>query len=182
MHAYLKKHGAGFAGHSLKLNWTRQDRKVTIEFQVQKRQGTAWTTDEIFTNDWAKNWGLWNKDVVEAFLQLRSAPSELKAPYLEIQVSPLNQPFALIITEPRKTFFPPTKLEFSTSSSVEGKLWTGKLEVILPAELKGEHLYGGFFACLSHDPREFYALEPNPETNPDFHRPELFLPLDQMNG
>jgi hypothetical protein len=178
MNAYLKKHGPGFAGHSIKLNWQRSDRLVTIDFQVQKRSKEEWNADALFTNDWSKNWGLWNKDVVEAFLQLRKDPTDVKAPYLEIQVSPLNQPFALVITEPRKTFFAPAKLLFTTQSAATEKLWQGQLKVELPPELKGDHLYGGFFSCLSHEPREYYALETNPETNPDFHRPELFLKLD----
>lgn len=179
MQVYLKKHGAGFSGHSIKINFSRVDRLVTIDFEVKKRVSAAWQTDSVFTQDWSKNWGLWNKDVVEAFLQLRESDTDLNAPYLEIQVSPLNQPFALIITEPRKTFFPPATLSFSSSSSVEGKIWTGKMEVTLPAELKGTKLYGGFFSILSSDPKEYYALELNPESNPDFHRPEFFLALDE---
>ncbi len=178
MQAYLKKHGGTFAGHSLKINWERKGDQVTIEFQVQKRTGHLWQTDPVFTNDWSKNWGLWNKDVVEAFLQLRKDEHDLKAPYLEIQVSPLNQPFALIITEPRKTFFAPKSLDFKTEVELTDKLWIGKMIVTLPTDLNGTHLYGGFYACLTTEPREYYALEPNPEHAPDFHRPELFLSLD----
>ncbi len=178
MQAFLKKHGSGSAKHSLKVTWTREINKVTIEFQVQKRTSDAWLADTVFTSDWSKNWGLWNKDVVEAFLQLRSHENDIKAPYLEIQVSPLNQPFALIIEEPRKTFHAPAKLNFVTESQTDGRSWTGKMTVELPEDLTGDKLYGGFFSCLDHEPREFYALEPNPEANPDFHRPELFLPLD----
>ena len=179
MQVYLKKHGAGFAGHSIKVLWERQGQKVIIDFQMQKRLPGSWLSDSLLTDDWSKNWGLWNKDVMEAFLQLRSSPDDVKAPYLEIQVSPLNQPFALIITEPRKTFFAPKVLDFKTTVEVAPKLWTGRMEVELPSELKGDLLYGGFFSCLSAEPREFYALEPNPETNPDFHRPELFLALEE---
>lgn len=180
MQVFLKKHGIGHANHSLKFSWTRTDRLVKIDVEVKKRlPKKSWIFDEQFTSDWAKNWGLWNKDVVEAFLQLRSTPDDLKAPYLEIQVSPKNQPFALIITEPRKTFHEPSKLSFKHHVTLEEKIWTATLEVELPTDLHGTLLYGGFFACLDQDPREFYALEPNPEANPDFHRPELFLPLDE---
>lgn len=179
MQAYLKKHGPSFSKHSIKVNWQRTERTVLIEFQIQKRTGVSWVSDPVFGDDWAKNWGLWNKDVFEAFLQLRQDDSDLQAPYLEIQVSPLNQPFALIITEPRKTFFAPKVLDYKTQVEVTEKFWTGKMEVILPQELQGGKLFGGFFACLGQDPREFLALEPNPEQNPDFHRPELFLNLDE---
>ena len=179
MQAYLKKHDTQFAGHRIKVNWTYSQRKITIQFEIQKRTGPGWQTDPIFTSDWLKNWGLWNKDVFEAFLQLRSRPDELNAPYLEIQVSPLNQPFALIITEPRKTYFPPATLDFSSSVHVDDKNWKGTIELILPDELKGDRLYGGFFSCLSTEPREFYASDPNTESRPDFHRPDLFLLLEE---
>jgi hypothetical protein len=179
MQAYLKKHGPAFSNHSIKVNWNRTQSKIQIEFQIQKRTGPGWHHDSVFTSEWLKNWGLWNKDVMEAFLQLRSHENDVKAPYLEIQVSPLNQPFALIITEPRNIFFPPKTLDFVHEVTLTDKLWIGKMEVLLPEELKGHLLYGGFFSILSTEPREYYALETNPENNPDFHRPELFLKLDE---
>lgn len=178
MEAFLSKHGNDVARHRIKSSWKREGDLVTISFEVHKRHGQPWFTDPDMTPDWKKNWGLWNHDVVEAFLQLRNDPQDLKAPYLEIQVSPLNQPFALIITEPRKTFFPPEALDFSTTSEEEGRIWKSTLTVKLPSDLKGTHLYGGFFACLDQNPREYYALEVNPEDKPDFHRPELFLSLE----
>lgn len=178
MQAYIKKHGPVFPNHRIKVEWIRIDRTVSISFEVQKRVGNEFFSNDAFTDDWSKNWGLWNHDVVEAFLQLRSSQDDIKAPYLEIQVSPVNQPFALIITEPRKHFYAPAKLDFRTETHVEGKIWRSKLEVTLPEELQGQQLFGGFFACLENESREFYALELNPEDRPDFHRPELFQPLD----
>ena len=115
--------------------------------------------------------------MVEAFLQLRQNPEDTTAPYLEIQISPLNQPFALIVTEPRKTFFAPKALEYKSEVTLTEKLWTTKLEVTVPEEVTGDILSGGFFACLGASTREYYALNPNPEMNPDFHRPEFFLSL-----
>lgn len=180
MQAFLKKHGLGTSYHGVKVSWKRTDRTVSIDFTVTKRSNTPWAVDETFGTDWNKNWGLWNKDVVEAFLQLRSDPDDLRAPYLEIQVSPMNQPFALLIVEPRKTFHPPAPdLVFSGEVTLDQKVWTAHMEITLPAELKGDLLYGGFFSCLLEGNREFYALEPNPEEKPDFHRPELFLSLDE---
>lgn len=179
MRAFLKKHGQGIASHSLKVDWTVQGREVTIQFAVQKRTSRPWLSDSSFTSDWSKNWGLWNKDVVEAFLQLRSHPEDQKAPYLEIQVSPLNQPLALVIVEPRKTFHAPKALAFLHEVQVEGRTWNATLKVTLPEELQGSDLYGGFFACLDENPREYFALEPNQEASPDFHRPELFLSLKE---
>jgi hypothetical protein len=178
MQAYLKKHGAGAAAHTVKIEWTLSGSVVTLQFTVNKRSGRPWLTDPAFTHDWSKNWGLWNKDVVEAFLQLRSSPDDIKAPYLEVQVSPANQPFALVIVEPRKTFHPPKSLDFVHEVNLEGRSWMSTLRVTLPEEFQGTLCYGGFFACLDQEPREFFALEPNPEINPDFHRPELFISLE----
>lgn len=179
MQGYLKKHGTGTSYHGVKVVWKRTGRVVSIDFTVTKRSSTPWAVDESFGADWNKNWGLWNKDVVEAFLQLRKDPQDLRAPYLEIQVSPMNQPFALLIEEPRKTFHPPgPDLAFSGDVTLDAKVWTAHMEITLPAELRGELLYGGFFSCLLEGNREYYALNPNPEEKPDFHRPELFLSLD----
>lgn len=177
MNAYLKKHGPSVAAHTVKVEWDLSGKTIIIQFTVNKRSSRPWLSDEVYTSDWSKNWGLWNKDVVEAFLQLRSTPDDLRAPYLEVQVSPLNQPFALIISEPRKIFAAPKILDFTHEVLIENRTWKTTLKVELPEDLKGTDLYGGFFACLDQDPREFFALEPNPEQNPDFHRPELFLKL-----
>lgn len=180
MQAFLKKHSPGTSYHGIKVAWKRSDRQVEIDFTVSKRSSTPWVTDTSFGDDWNKNWGLWNKDVVEAFLQLRSDPMDTRAPYLEVQVSPLGQPFALLIVEPRKSFHPPAAdLVFTNQVTLEQRLWTCHMEITLPSDLKGDLLYGGFFSCLLEGQREFYALEPNPEDKPDFHRPELFLSLDQ---
>lgn len=178
MQAYLKKHGPSTASHTVKVEWTVSASEAIIQFTVNKRSGRPWLSDPVFTHDWSKNWGLWNKDVVEAFIQLRQTPDDLKAPYLEIQVSPMNQPFALIIVEPRKTFHAPKVLDFVHEVTVDNRSWNATMKIALPSELRGTLPYGGFFACLDHDPRDFFALEPNPENNPDFHRPELFLPLN----
>ena len=161
MQAYLKKHGTDFSDHRIKVDWQVTGRVVVIEFVVQKRIGPPWQTDEVFDFDWSKNWGLWNKDVVEAFLQLKKNEEDTKAPYLEIQLSPLNQPFALIVTEPRKKFFSPKNLIYKSEVTLTDKIWTAKLEVTLPDEVSGEHLYGGFFACLGASTREYYALNSN---------------------
>jgi hypothetical protein len=178
MQAYLKKHGPVVAGHTIKVEWAVSHEEAEITFTVNKRSSRPWLSDPAFTDDWSKNWGLWNKDVVEAFIQLRQTSDDIKAPYLEIQVSPLNQPFALIIVEPRKSFHAPKELEYSHEVTVENRSWTSVMKFKLPSELQGTLPFGGFFACLDQEPREYFALEPNPENNPDFHRPELFLPLN----
>jgi len=179
MQAFLKKHGQDFPRHSLKVEWSRTDRLITGVFFVQKRYKEEWSFADQFSSDFSKNWGLWNHDVVEGFFQLRQHQADVKAPYLEWQVSPKNQPFALVITEPRQHYFSPQQLSFKHEVELADKTWITRFEVELPPELKGHQLYGGFFSCLEQNPREFYALNPNSEDKPDFHRPELFLPLDE---
>lgn len=178
MQAYLKKHGSNHAGHLIKVEWTLAGRDVSLKFTVTKRGNTLWYSDEKYSAEWKDNWGLWNTDVVESFLQLRKNPEDTKAPYLEVQVSPLNQPFALVIVEPRKAFHPPRELVFTHSVNLSERTWEAVLNVTLPSEVEGETLYGSFFSCLGEGEREYYALEPNPEMNPDFHRPELFQKLE----
>lgn len=178
MQVFLKKHGQGIGENRVKASWSQiSEREISIVFEVQKRHSRTWYGDEKFGADYKENWGLWNFDVVEAFLQLRSNELNLSAPYLEIQVSPLNQPFALVITEPRKVFNAPRNLLMETKVELDEKNWKAEFKLTLPEEIQGKLLYGGFYACLGNGPREFYALEPNPEANPDFHRPDLFLPL-----
>jgi hypothetical protein len=179
MQAHLKKHDSGFSNYSIKVNWHRSAHEVVVDFHIHRRTGKGWEFDDKFSSDWAQNWGLWNKDVFEAFLQLRSDDSDLIAPYLEVQVSPLNQPFALLVVEPRKVYYPPESLILDTQVSIGENSWAGKVTVSLPRDLKGHLLYGGFFSCLGPLPREYYALNPNLEEKPDFHRPDLFYPLDE---
>lgn len=138
----------------------------------------TWHVNSAFGDDPRKNWELWNWDVVEAFLQLRSHPGDIKAPYLELQISPRGQLLCLVILRPREAFYTPLKLLITSSiQALEDGLET-LVEVELPEELVGDELWGGLFSCLGVSPREYYASNPNPEERPDFHRPELFHRLD----
>lgn len=174
MQFFLKKHGAGVATHLVKTEFDLSGRQLTLQFTVTKRDGSEYCANPDFSDDYSKNWGLWETDVVEAFIQLRSTPEEVSAPYLEVQLSPLNQPFALFIQKPREIFDYPKDLSFEHESTGEERTWRAKLEVKFPDELKGRQLYLGLFACLGIGEREFFALNPNSDEAPDFHRPELF--------
>lgn len=134
----------------------------------------AWTTDARFGSDVRKNWELWNFDVVEAFFQLRSHDEDVRAPYLEVQISPLTQGLALVILEPRKACYTPLHLVWHPQNTVVAGHWKTRVELELPSGLPEGDLWGGLFACLGSGERNFYALNPNPEPRPDFHRPELF--------
>lgn len=143
-----------------------------------ERSGPS-VVNSSYGTDPRKNWELWNWDVVEAFLQLRSSAEDVFAPYLELQVSPLNQALALVIRKPRVSFYTPLALEFNSHVDTDADGYTMRAQVRLPAELQGAELWGGLFACLGQSPREYWALKSNPEANPDFHRPELFERLDK---
>jgi len=179
MQVILKKHSPGVAHHLVKVQFSRIEQLVTLNFSVHARSKRTWDSDPNFSSDYDKNWGLWNHDVVEAFLQLREHPEDVTAPYLEIQVSPLNQPFCLLIKKPREEFFYPKELSFSSAVQMEERVWTTEIKLELPSDLRGTFLFGGFFSCVRADEREFYALNPNSEEAPDFHRPDLFLALDE---
>lgn len=151
-----------------------------IHWQVEvvlKDPATAWHTEARYGKDPRKNWELWNFDVVESFLQPRQDADDLLAPYLELQVSPLNQPLAVVILKPRAAFFTPMKLQLEHKVELTAERWRTDVKVVLPDEFKFGQLYGGFFACLGAAPRTYLSTNPNPEDRPDFHRPELFIKL-----
>lgn len=149
-----------------------------LEWSMRVERSHPSVVNAKYGNDHRKNWELWNWDVVEAFLQLRSSAEDFTAPYLELQVSPLNQALALVIREPRVSFYTPLALEFQSHVETDPNGYTMRAKLRLPAELHGPQLWGGLFACLGESPREYWALKPNPEPTPDFHRPQLFQCLD----
>ncbi len=178
MQLILKKHGSGIASFLVRGKIQRSERRIFLEFNVNRRVGGDWDINPQFNQHYSKNWGLWNHDVVEAFIQFRNSPEQIDAPYLEIQASPANQTFALHINKPRVDYHIPEGLHFQSQVLLEGRSWQTSVELELPTSFDGSSLYFGLFSCLKSDSQEFYALEPNPEIKPDFHRPDLFLPLD----
>ncbi len=140
-----------------------------------------WHTQANMGNDYRKNWQLWESDVLETFLQLRRHEEDVSAPYLELQVSPLNQPLALIIQKPRESFYTPLKLSFQSqcnlSENQTHKEWSLEAQVSLPEELEGSSLWGGVFACLKGEVREYHALEPWEPAPANFHVPQYFQKL-----
>lgn len=141
------------------------------------------TTNSEFSLDGVSNMGLWEYDVCEAFIHRYKD----KGPYLEVQVSPLNQKLALNIVKPREQVESISKLDFQskTQNTVTG------FEVFMDiaiTEIPGDTdiISGGLFACLGpKERRVYFSLNPNLEPEPDFHRPELFyidlVSLSQRN-
>ena len=126
-----------------------------------------------------KNWGLWDYDVFELFL---SRNTELNAPYLELQVSPLNQKLALIIEKPRQKWFYPETSVFTSKTTIEDNKWVSTFKIDLGAIPGNSNIvYGNAHAILGN-PRNYYAAVPNEESTPDFHRPELFTELINLEN
>lgn len=142
---------------------------LNISFHL--REYTDPYADPSFDKGW-RNWGLWEKDVFEAFL-VRGA----ELPYLELQVSPLGQRFALLISKPRKEFDYPERDVFEGSSIVDESGWKALMRVPL-ANIPGRGELRANFHSIVGKSREHFSWSPNPERSPDFHRPELFLPLE----
>ncbi|MEX0799545.1 MAG: hypothetical protein WD025_08870 [Bacteriovoracaceae bacterium] len=128
-----------------------------------------------------KNWGLWEYDVFELFL----TRANREAPYLELQVSPINQKFALLIKRPREEWIYPESIPFSSVSKVEGGVWKCHLNV--PVENipgNSQEIYGNIHLIIGPESngkkRSHYSLNPNSEHKPDFHRPDLFVKLGEL--
>ncbi len=168
----LKRHPFSKAKkHNVQVVSTLKKDALEVSFEVENLNKT-WNTSNKFDHLPMRNWGLWDNDVVELFLQPRSSINDVNAPYFEFQVSPLNQRFQLVIFEPRKVFFTPMIEFFASISVLEKNKW--KITFVVPKFWTEKYLYMGMFACLGKD-REFFSANLNPESKPDFHRPELFL-------
>ncbi len=151
------------------------DDRLIADFIVTKPEELDWNTDKNFSREGIGNWKLWEHDVVEFFIQDRDEKLGEKSPYIELQLSPLDQKFALIVERPRESYYTPQDFDFSGHSKTDGNSWQATIEVKIPRDTQ---LYGGTFSCLGpKDKRHYLASNPNKEAQPDFHRPELFKPL-----
>lgn len=168
--------------HQVQVEYAFSEGIFSANFMVEKAKPFFWLTDQNFdqTNN-NKNWGLWNFDVVEIFLQPRKEITHYQSPYIELQVSPLNQGFNLHIIEPRKITYTPLDLNFYhevllTENSTHYQ-WESKITVQLPDTAK--YLFGNCYACLGHgETREYFGLNLKPSVNPDFHCPDYFVLMD----
>ena len=127
---------------------------------------------DSFSKDYRENEGLWNFDVCEAFLSFGDSS------YLEIQSSPNDSPFAYMIKKPREDFYIPKKLDLIVSNTTYKKRWISTLSISKKDIPGSGSLVGNLFVCLGpKDKRLYFALNINSESNPDFHRPDLFKEL-----
>ena len=145
----------------------------TLNIEFEHNYELAPHVSEKFGHEY-QNWGLWDYDVFEVFLT-RSESSKL--PYLEIQVSPLNQKFALLINKPRENTEYPKSCPFQAKNEFSGDLWKSSISIDIqdiPGE--SETINGNIHAILG-TPRNYFSMNVNPEEAPDFHRPEYFTDI-----
>jgi len=149
--------------------------QFNFEFQGLNSLNLNEKFTKSFLDDPKNNWGLWEFDVFEVFITRDGVN------YLEVQVSPLSQNFVLSITKPR--------VEYEVPKVFTGETKTTALEpwcaqIIIPlSEIPGETniLTGNCFSIVGSKNREYFALNINEESDPDFHRPDLFTKFGEIS-
>ena len=159
-----------------------KEKQLFIKFTVKN---SPISTNASFLKDGWGNIGLWDYDVVEVFVQFSD---QADGHYLELQVSPLSQKFALLIKRPRVEVEKVTNLksEASGSESENGFEALFKIDyrdIPGKAKTKTNIIKAGLFACLGKgEGRNFFALNINTEAQADFHRPELFKEIGRYES
>lgn len=134
--------------------------------------------NEKFGRDNLDNDGLWDYDVAEVFIKKGMGDG----PYLELQVSPLGQKFALLVETPRKQTRKLVSLKSRMSSRYENGFFEATFN-LHPEDIPGtgEGHFGNLCCCLGKpEARGYYALNINKEDQPDYHRTDLFVELSNL--
>lgn len=178
----LPAHPVGPTGllPTVQVDWKLNDASwFEATFVVTLPPGATWHSSPAFSStNYALNWNLWDYDVVEVFVQARSLTEGSTAPYYELQLSPLGQPFALHIEEPRRRYGYPQMLVYTKETHYDTSCWFTRLAVQIPDYQPGAPLFGNFTACLGPiDQRAYFAMAPSTSSTPDFHRPQEFMQL-----
>jgi hypothetical protein len=181
LHQLKKFQSNGDDGHLVRVSLEQACDKFLVEFIVEKKGLDPWHILKSTSCDHYGNWGLWEGDVVEVFIQGREDAEALLAPYLELNVSPNGHRFALVVQKPRQTFYTPIQLDFKSvvchTTHDGGELWKTSINFDLPEQIKGK-LFINFNCCLKcSGETEYYGLNLANTGKADFHRPEVFLPL-----
>lgn len=170
----LNLHNSCSSRHNVALTWKLTNNSICFDFVIMN-----YTPNQNieFSKNYKENWGLWDTDVAEVFIK-KDDSSE----YLELQSSPLNQPFALMIEVPREKYYSPDKLDFKISNIIKEYEWNSCIEISLDSiPGNSKTIVGNCFVCLGNkDNREYFALNINLDKAPDFHKPELFVELEEL--
>jgi len=143
--------------------------KVQFSFEVpcgadERYVGAEWPIGQSV-------WGLWERDVVEVFVQAREGEG-----YYEFQVSPLGQHFELRVFEPRARVDRDPRTGLTVGAALGDGSWRGWIAV--DESLLDPNLVGNAFAILgSPDARSYWSLFAPPHSPPDFHQPGHFRSL-----
>lgn len=173
----LKHHKASKRkAHSITLNsLALSENELVISGNVE---GEIRAHRKFSQEDYTKNWGLWDYDVVEVFISFSQ-----NTPYLEFQLSPLGQVFLLEIYRPRDDFKYPEHNLIQSEIKVSEKGWSFSMNIPLlqiPGYSKERNisdLYLNFHGCFF---QEFLSLHLDPLDQPDFHRPNDFISLSEL--
>lgn len=158
--------------------------KVAYEIKGQKLhtyfecQSHNWNCGQHFLTSHNRNWGLWDYDVFEVFVQAKSHNTPLE--YYEFQTSPKGEEFILKILKPRELFLTPLDITYQFKNTVQDGLWKSHFELDLGSlsQEKEAEYYGNFHAILgSKENRQFYSYNLSQYDKPDFHLPERFIKL-----
>lgn len=149
----------------------RKLNKLQFNFNITKPTTYNWNTSKHYLQNHHGNWGLWEYDVIEFFIQPRENDSQILSPYYEFQLSPSNQTFELIIKSPRKCTFSPLKSNMQFKCQHKADLWSGEVTLVLP---DSKYYYGDVCAVLGEqNNREYYSFATDDDII-DFHRPQNF--------
>ena len=164
---FLNPHKSNHCAYSpIRFDYEIQPESVCVNFFIPLNMAYI---NSHFSKEGFSNSGLWNFDVAEVFI----TRSKDLLPYLELQVSPARQKFALIVNEPRKKTMIPRNLHSTLSSSFEDKVFKANFNISLndiPGE--GNSLYANFFAIIGEESnRNYFAWNINQDPLPDFHKP-----------
>jgi len=168
--------------YSVEFEISEKRHYLEIHFSVISHLN-SWNTSELFSHDPRKNWGLWEKDVVEVFWQNRKNSHDHIAPYFEWQSTPNHKNFCLEVTKIRTCYHTPMNcpVQFVPGQTTPTH-WHTTIKVPPSFYSQQNHPYLGIFAILGPSrKRQYYSLNAQKMLKPDFHRPEFFLPLSNLS-
>jgi len=163
--------------HQVHLTYEVGENAVIVDFEVIC---PSLNLAEHFNIENWDNWGLWEHDVVEVFIQKKSSSNH----YLELQISPLGQKFALLVKSPRKDFQKLTTLNTDAQAIKTDRGFRAQFNIDI-SEIPGEgsDLFANFHACLGPEKnRCYFSHIVNEELTPDYHRPDLFDRIGVIHG
>lgn len=159
----------------LEVSTSFRDNLVEITFDYN-RYLSSWNLLPEFSKDKSyKNWKMWEYDVFEIFLQFRKNENDIKAPYVEMQATPLSQKLNLLIIKPRSICQILLYDQFEIKLSDNEKKITFKIDLNELEIKKTPFLYGGFFSCLGIEPKRKYFSSIELKGKLDFHQPMNFV-------